>query len=171
MGDSWSSGVSYDGANTDYDGNVLGCLRIKTAYEPQMEADTRWTNVPSKMSWASCSGAILVHMFVGDPGRPIPQASYIGTPDVLTMQIGGNNLDFGRIVELCFLQPYPQHDYGAAYPDPSGECGGAFQNTMNKILDRTSDQGFYTIYKNTVIDLFKNTGKQSHNIHPQLSWG
>jgi hypothetical protein len=166
MGDSWSSGVSYDGANTDYDGNAFGCLRIKTAYEPQMEADARWTVNPNQLNWASCSGAQLVQMFVDPaaPNHPDPQAGDIGSPDVLTMQIGGNNLGFGHIVEVCFLQPLPQHGYGNAYPDPSGECGGAFQSTMNQILDRTTQDGFYQKYYNTLIDLFKHPGRQLHAI-------
>jgi hypothetical protein len=38
VGDSWASGVSFDGKNTDYDGDKDGCLRWKNSYGPLMEA-------------------------------------------------------------------------------------------------------------------------------------
>ncbi|KAE9374831.1 SGNH hydrolase [Stipitochalara longipes BDJ] len=161
IGDSWSSGVSYDGANTDYDNNTFGCLRIKTAYEAQMEADNRWTVLPQDLNFASCSGAVMCNMALCDaaPGHPGPQINDIGTPTVLTMQVGGNNLDFGHLVEACFVQPNPFIEY-PAYPDPSGDCGKSFADKKKQILDRTTKDGFYYNYKATLQDVLKYPSMQ-----------
>jgi hypothetical protein len=143
MGDSWSSGVSYDGANTDWDGNAYGCLRIKTSYEAQMAADNRWTNLANDLHFASCSGAIMAHI-AQDPidftRHPDPQIADIGFPTALTMEIGGNNLDFGKLIRVCFLRSDP------------GVCASTFAAVKGRILDR---KVFYYDYKATLQDVLR----------------
>lgn len=54
VGDSWASGVSYDGKNTDYDGDLYGCHRWNYSYGPLMERDQTWTINAQEFHFPAC---------------------------------------------------------------------------------------------------------------------
>lgn len=54
IGDSWASGVSYYGSETDYDGDKYGCHRWKDSYGPKMERNTSWTTGTQTFHFAAC---------------------------------------------------------------------------------------------------------------------
>jgi hypothetical protein len=65
VGDSWASGVSYDGKNTDYDshGDINNCHRWNYTYGALMERDNTWTTGPQEFHFAACRSpsVILCH--------------------------------------------------------------------------------------------------------------
>ena len=144
LGDSWASGVSFDGKNTDYDNNTNGCLRWKNSYGPLMEADTTWTTNPQTFHFAACSGAFLDHIELNPqdtkPEMNPPQMDQVGNPMMLTYQAGGNNCGFGEAVSKC-LYPFPGLlGYDKPYPDPNGACFQAVNKSNTYINNmRTND--------------------------------
>ena len=153
LGDSWASGVSFDGKNTDYDNNTNACLRWKNSYGPLMEADTTWTTKPQAFHFAACSGAFLEHIELNPqepkPGKiNPPQIGQVGNPMMLTYQAGGNNCGFGTAVARC-LYPIPGvFGYDKPYPDPEGACWKAVNDSNTYINDmRMIDKpGFHGLY-------------------------
>ena len=124
LGDSWASGVSFDGKNTDYDNNANGCLRWKDSYGPLMEANTTWTSKPQTFHFAACSGAQLVNIKQETQNSNPAQMDQVGSPVMLTYQAGGNNLGLGKVVTDCIypLPMGPSSEYNNPYPDPDGQC-------------------------------------------------
>ena len=145
IGDSWGSGVAY---NDDvlYDQNLDHCLRTKESHGPQMEADTSWTgDFSSSLRDAACSGSRLV-----DLASPIEggyQIGNVGNPDVVVMTSGGNNCDFGTVVDMCIYHSDPTRNYGPAYVDDHDQTGACslalddasrtISNTLQQDLIRT----------------------------------
>jgi hypothetical protein len=140
VGDSWASGVSFDGKNTDYDGDKDGCLRWKNSYGPLMEADNTWTTKPQEFHFAACSGARLFNIVKGAQGSNPPQMTQVGSPMMVTYHAGGNDCDFGRVVNNC-IYPIPplNADYDKAYPDPDGQCAKDVAVTNGYINDMRMD--------------------------------
>lgn len=149
VGDSWASGVSFDGKNTDYDGNKNGCLRWRNSYGPLIEADNTWTTIPQEFHFAACSGARLFHIVKGAQGSNPPQMSQVGHPMMITYHAGGNDCDFGRVVSDC-IYPFPvwNADYDKAYPDPDGQCAKDVAQINSYINDMRMDpaQGQHGLY-------------------------
>ena len=163
LGDSWASGVSFNGATTDYDNNTNGCLRWKNSYGPLMEADTTWTEKPQDFHFAACSGAWLVHIKVDPQNRNPPQMQQVGSPMMLTYHAGGNNIHFGKIVTECLYATPTQLDlpnfgggYDQPYPDPSASCtkdvnwANGYINNMN--MDE-KNPGLYLDELRTIRDI------------------
>ncbi|KIM98266.1 hypothetical protein OIDMADRAFT_56640 [Oidiodendron maius Zn] len=124
LGDSWASGISFDGKNTDYDNNANGCLRWKDSYGPLMEANATWTTKPQTFHFAACSGAQLVNIKQETQNSNPAQMDQVGNPVLLTYQAGGNNLGLGKVVTDC-IYPLPlalSSEYSNPYPDPDGQC-------------------------------------------------
>ncbi|KAI1175421.1 SGNH hydrolase [Nemania sp. FL0916] len=154
VGDSWAAGVSYSGAqHTDYDDDKNGCHRWKDSYGPIMERNTTWTTGPQTFNFAACSGAILSNIVASPQGDSPPQMSSVGRPQMITYHAGGNNCGFGAVVTDCIYQPWGQ--YGAEYPDPSGQCAKQLAE-RNTYIDRAGDGGLYQDEVNTVVDLLNH---------------
>ena len=133
IGDSWGSGVAYN-QDVLYDNNSDNCLRTKESHGPQMEADTTWTeSFSSGLRDAACSGSRLVDLTKGNY-----QMGKVGQPDDVIMTSGGNNCDFGIIVDFCIYYSSPTTNYGPAYADDtdsSGACAKALNNAQNYITN------------------------------------
>ena len=158
IGDSWGSGVAYN-QDALYDNNLDDCLRTKESHGPQMEADTTWTgSFSSGLRDAACSGSRLVDLAKGNY-----QMGKVGQPDVVIMTSGGNNCDFGVIVDVCTYHSSPTTNYGPAYADDTnsiGACAKALNNAPNYITN-TLQQDLIT----TVEDIL---GDSNVNLNPDF---
>jgi hypothetical protein len=76
-----------------------------------------------------------------NPGRSGPQLQDAATPHLTTMQAGGNNVDFGRIIENCILigdiSIHPKE-----YPDPDYSCTETTKEAQDYLK-----QSFYQDYQ------------------------
>ena len=155
IGDSWGSGVAYS-QDVLYDNNTDNCLRTKESHGPQMEADTTWTgSFSSGLRDAACSGSRLVDLAKGNY-----QMGKVGEPDVVIMTSGGNNCDFGNIVDVCIYHSSPTTNYGPAYADDtdsSGACAKALDNAQNYITGKLQGDHIQTID-----DLFEDSHVNSN---------
>lgn len=133
LGDSWASGVTYqNNPSLDWDGDpgaVESCKRIVDAYAAQMSNDTSWVNgMKQDFKFISCSGSRI------DTLRG--QAEQMdNTPTFATLTIGGNDVGFYDIAIACIYHTNPVHFYGPDYPDQSGDCWKAIDNTRRIISD------------------------------------
>ena len=114
IGDSWAAGPAtiprdaYGGPAT-----WTPCARSYQAWEALMAGDNTWTNDPITFNFEACSGAKMVD-------ATDKQLSQVGQPNLLTMQLGGNNVHFSDIAKACIYVG----DVGVQkdYPDPLGTC-------------------------------------------------
>ena len=131
IGDSWGSGVAYNDG-TQYDKNLDHCLRSTESHGPQLEDDTTWLgDWSSGLRDAACSGSRLFDLAKGKY-----QMGKVGTPNVVVMTSGGNNCDFGVIVDVCIYHADPSHNYGPAYAndkDRVGDCAKKLDGAANYI--------------------------------------
>ncbi|KAL9123954.1 MAG: hypothetical protein Q9217_006670 [Psora testacea] len=131
IGDSWGSGVAYKD-EVLYDKNLDHCLRTSESHGPQLEGDNTWLgDWSSGLRDAACSGSRLFDLAKGGY-----QMGKVGKPNVVVMTSGGNNCDFGVIVENCVYHPDPLRAYGPAYAndkDRVGECAKALDGASNYI--------------------------------------
>ena len=113
MGDSYSSG---EGARPyDADSNVSGgnqCHRSEKAY-PRLRP---FGGDEPELSFVACSGAVIPNVEVGGRARFEPESQIDQlTPsqfDIVTMTIGGNDLEFSDILKAC--RAYPRTDCPSA---------------------------------------------------------
>jgi hypothetical protein len=152
IGDSFAAGVAYKD-EVQYDANKDECERTNEAYASQMQDDNSWTNDPQAPHFAACSGALLVNMVAQEqhPGQG-PQISNVGTPNIMTMHAGGNNVGFGDVARNCIFQS-PLESYGAAYPDAAGKCKQAVDAANGRINDRGETSGLLYDTKRTIQDI------------------
>lgn len=120
IGDSWAAGqgvISRDayGGPDQYN----SCYRHKSSWEALMAGDNTWTDDPIEFKYAACSGAMLQDATMGRDGKD-PQMSKVARPHLLTMQMGGNNANFGGIIRCCFY--VGDTVFQKDYPDPDGCC-------------------------------------------------
>ncbi|KAN0096837.1 SGNH hydrolase-type esterase domain containing protein [Hyaloscypha variabilis] len=117
IGDSWAAGQAtiprdaYGGP-----GKWTKCFQHARSWEALMAGDNSWTNDPIAFKFAACSGSHLVDAVHGKN-----QISQVGRPDLLTMQMGGNDAGFGKILIACI---YIGDVTGSQkdYPNPDGTC-------------------------------------------------
>ncbi|KAI0900623.1 SGNH hydrolase [Annulohypoxylon nitens] len=151
VGDSWAAGVSYSKRqHTDYDDDKNGCHRWKDSYGPIIERNTSWTTGVQTFNFPACSGAILANIVASPQRDNHPQMNLVGNPQMVTYHAGGNNCGFGTVISNCIYQPWGK--YGAAYPDPTGECAKQLANS-NDYINKAGDGGLYQDELNTVRDL------------------
>ena len=111
MGDSYQSGV---GAGNYYpQTNISGtneCLRSPNAYAPLLVGDG---TVPFRLDFVACSGAKIEDLYDPGPstdGPPWNEDAQIAHLDehtaLVTVGIGGNNLDFGPLIADCVLKHF-----------------------------------------------------------------
>jgi hypothetical protein len=139
IGDSYAAGAA--GGGNFYDGNKDWCWRWSYAWENMMATDNSWTSQPIDFSFAACSGAKLISAAVGDPEINFdkPQLSLVGTPYLLTMQLGGNNAHFSDIARDCI---YLGSSNGKEYPDPDSGCTQSINLWGNYIKNESVENGF-----------------------------
>ncbi len=96
LGDSFAAGPLIPSQTL----NPLGCLRSTRNFARIAAASTGRTLVD-----ASCSGARTTHMTASqstDAGTNPPQFNALnGDPDVVSVQIGGNDIGFSQILQNC----------------------------------------------------------------------
>lgn len=148
IGDSWSSGVFNFRKQTEaWDGNTNSCWRWKYAWPIMLPQDSSWTVDPIDFKSNACSGAhlsALTDNHDGSPGNPNPQMQDAGSPKLVTMQAGGNNVDFGKIVADCiFVGDVGLHP--KEYPDPDAPCTKVI-NQQRDYLKSNSDKDGESFY-------------------------
>jgi hypothetical protein len=111
MGDSYQSGV---GAGDYYPETNIGgtneCLRSPNAYAPLLVADG---TIPFRLDFVACSGARIEHLYQsgpvtnGPPWNEDAQLDHLSDHTALvTVGLGGNNLDFGPLIADCVLKHF-----------------------------------------------------------------
>jgi hypothetical protein len=151
IGDSWAAGAALPFSTDLYD-NDNGCLRNKDAWEAQMVGDNSWTDGAIDFKFVACSGAQLVSAAVGDAeiSQKEAQLKFVGTPHLLTMELGGNNCHFAELARACFFV-----GIGTEYPDPQSPCTQAINNSKSYILsdEQKADESFYFDHHQTLKDI------------------
>lgn len=135
IGDSWAAGQAT--IPRDAHGGPdqwTTCYRNKASWEALMAGDNTWTNDLISFKYAACSGAKLEDATKASDS----QISQVARPDLLTMQLGGNNAHFGDILISCIFvgDGKSQNDY----PDPDGSCF-QFITTWEAYLDAPASAG------------------------------
>jgi lysophospholipase L1-like esterase len=118
LGDSYSSGEGAGDYDPGTDASDNSCHRSPNAW-PTLVAERRNVRILPSIA---CSGATLTDLMVGRAGsdQPERQQSQLGrisgSPDIITVTIGGNDLGFRSILEDCIVS-----DCVARYHRPSGD--------------------------------------------------
>lgn len=135
IGDSWAAGQAVV-AKDAYGGpeQHTRCYRHKASWEALMAGDNTWTDDPIAFKFAACSGSKLDDA----TKKPDSQISKIARPDLLTMQLGGNDAHFGDILVRCIY--IGDLGYQRDYPDPDGGCFDTIK-TWEKYLDAPASAG------------------------------
>ncbi|KAH7364720.1 SGNH hydrolase-type esterase domain-containing protein [Rhexocercosporidium sp. MPI-PUGE-AT-0058] len=113
LGDSWASGPAvikrdaYGGPS-----NWNNCYQHIGAWEALMAGDDTWAEEPIQFSFASCSGATFNEV------KSI-QMGEVGLPELPTLQVGGNDANFGPIAANCIFAG-DLFGFQRDYPDPQG---------------------------------------------------
>lgn len=156
FGDSWASGVNYRdylGRNSlaydkGDDAEIARCRRIIDAYSVQLKNDPDFPTITNGRTayllFQACSGARMPD--IGGQMDLLPSSP---APGFATMTIGGNDAGFFDVASSCIFHQdsLTGHNYGPAYPDPSGECYKAIQsanNTINSALFKSNFVGDFT---------------------------
>jgi hypothetical protein len=163
IGDSWSSGVfDFRSQGESYDGNANTCWRWKYAWPAFMAQDNSWTNDPVDFKFNACSGAKLSALADdnnGNPGRSGPQLQDAATPHLMTMQAGGNNVDFGNIIVNCILvgdiNTHPKE-----YPDPDSSCTKTINLAQNYVTG-----SFYEDYKEALSSVMNHRAIKDKDVY------
>jgi hypothetical protein len=125
-----------------------------------MEADTSWTYGKQKFHFGGCSAARLVNM-VAENG----QIQQTESPLVIIMTAGGNNANFGEIIDNCIYQGDPTVSYGPPYDDDldgKGLCKKSLA-TGQAYINNSGTDGLATQFRQTLDDIFKTDQARSHD--------
>lgn len=102
LGDSFTSGEGAPGKNgylSGTDTKTNKCHRSEKAYGP-----VAWRKIrtPNEFGFHACSGAKVEDFFVSRYPGEKPQLKHLGpNTSVVTLTIGGNNVNFGPVLEDC----------------------------------------------------------------------
>lgn len=161
IGDSWAAGAALPFSSDLYDGDN-GCLRSKKAWEALMVSDPNsvssrsWTDGPIDFKFVACSGARLRSAVLGDPdiSQPKPQLDFVGTPHLLTMELGGNDCHFAEIARTCIFVG----ELLTEYPDPASACTKLLTDWGNYINSDSNIAGesFYFDHHATLKDIMNS---------------
>lgn len=140
IGDSWAAGPAIATVDS-YQGHWDQCALHKASWEAEMAGDDTWTVDRIDFKFAACSGAVLEDAAAGDN----PQISKVDSPNLLTMQLGGNNARFSAIARACI---YIGDAFSSQkdYPDPDGVCFHALKDTekyLDEDVDKEPKRSFY----------------------------
>jgi hypothetical protein len=116
LGESFASGPS---AGDPYD-RVTKCRRYNKVQGPQIAADDRIQGPkPIKFDFIACSGARARNIYEDSPGGgdgpgDKPKISQAGAlkdtnPDLVTMSIGGNDVEFVKLLDRVSPNPRQSH--------------------------------------------------------------
>lgn len=123
LGDSFSSGEGVPTFEADTDiNNVNECHRSDRAYAQLLDQDLS-LNL-SLVDFKACSGAIAKNMQINQSGQwnePTQFNALSSTTEVVTLTVGGNDVDFTNYMFIC------QHMCGPGSP--------AYDSTISKIAD------------------------------------
>jgi hypothetical protein len=141
IGDSYAAGAAVTSSQSYDDG--FYCTRNKFAWEVQMAQDLSWTEKPVDFRFSACGGAQLVAATQADPEnhQSTAQLDSAGTPQLLTMQLGGNNAHFGDIAKTCLYIGTSDGEY----PDPASGCTQLI-NTWEAYVDSTDTTEQLSLY-------------------------
>lgn len=129
LGDSYGSGLAYLDSNRYQNTNADNCYRWNQAYAAQLETDTDDFLGPADMQFVACTGNRLVNM-----ASQAPQISQItGEVDLIVLTVGGNDAHFYDVASSCIFHDKFPHDYGAQYPDETGECFQSIESASEYI--------------------------------------
>ncbi|KAI9779094.1 MAG: hypothetical protein M1839_007760 [Geoglossum umbratile] len=155
IGDSWTTGVSWS-KGTQWNGQA-DCFRYNQAWPAQMATDSSWTSDAQEFIFAACAGARL-------PDTKEKQLPVAGTPSLMIGTMGGNQAEFGNIVEACIyrpLNPRPDGPYGQPYwndPEGKGQCKKLLKTAKAYI----SSGQLETDLRHTLDDIFASNAAKSH---------
>lgn len=156
IGDSWTTGVSWS-KSTQWNGQS-DCFRYNQAWPAQMATDSSWTDAGQEFTFAACAGARL-------PDVKAKQLPVAGTPGLMIGTMGGNQAEFGNIVEACIyrpLNPSPFGVYGQPYwNDPSGK--GKCKQLLKTAKDYISNGQLEADLRQTLDDIFASNAAKSHS--------
>ncbi|KFU80779.1 hypothetical protein BB31_12575 [Amycolatopsis lurida NRRL 2430] len=141
LGDSFSAG---EGIEPFMDGNV--CHRSTQAYSRVLGTDPYTTLQLDK--FVACSGAKTTHVLNGwyDTGRnESPQISALtsGSPKIVTLTIGGNDILFADFAKACILDTcnFSSGVYNNSLNAINNTLGGSLTSTYKKLLEVTQTSG------------------------------
>jgi lysophospholipase L1-like esterase len=101
MGDSYSTGQG----NLPYDPNNDNCNRSNAAFPRQFAADTPSIG-SSEIQHIACSGAEIENLTTTGQNGELPQiAQMSSSAKLVTVTIGGNDIDFSSVLTNCLLNP------------------------------------------------------------------
>ena len=111
MGDSYQSGVGAGDYWPETDiGGTNECLRSNNAYAERLVDDG---TIPYTLDFVACSGARIEHLYQSGPvtnGPPWNEDAQLSHLDertaLVTVGIGGNNLDFGPLIADCVVKHF-----------------------------------------------------------------
>jgi hypothetical protein len=160
IGDSWAAGAAVPYSEDIYDDNPMECLRNKRSWEALMAKDGSWTDSAINFTFVACSGARLRSATIGDDTIPMkqPQLGFVGAPRLLTMELGGNDCQFGAIARYCIYGlgavSWPP-SICAEYPDSSSWCTSALQTAEKYILSNSqrATESLYFDHHKTLQDI------------------
>ena len=106
IGDSFAAGISADVPDDELN---WSCSRFKQSYPNQMNENPRFPGHSTSRTFAfgACSGGKMQDLIDNqlEPGSPDSSANYpeIGKPQIGTVSISGNDLEFGKVCEVLAL--------------------------------------------------------------------
>lgn len=157
LGDSYSAGEGLEPFMPGTDGapGWNDCHRSTQAYPHLLYGDPDIAFIMRKQNFAACSGVTTDGVLNGSKGEE-PQINRItASTDVVTMTIGGNDMDFGGFARECVLN----------------DCSGSPKNTaMNKIVDDVIPNVRETVeeIRDRLIDLDNTNAKVMVVGYPQV---
>ncbi|KAI9672163.1 MAG: hypothetical protein M1831_001976 [Alyxoria varia] len=146
-------GLAFNQSNT-FDNNQDGCMRINEAWSAQLGTNQDWADGEQNSFFKGCTGARLADMAAPTFGQN--QMSKLQSPDVVFMQVGGNDAGFYNVALNCIYQFDPSAPLKTDY-----DCDGAIKGATDYL-----NGAFTSQLTATWDDVFKskaaNTGKDFH---------
>lgn len=113
IGDSFAAGISADVPDDELN---WSCSRFKQSYPSQMNGNPRFPGHSTSRTFVfgACSGGKMQDLIDNqlEPGTPDSSANYpeIGKPQIGTVSISGNDLEFGKVCEVLAVIRCKEHD-------------------------------------------------------------
>ena len=135
LGDSFSSGTGtglYD-LGTGQDGNE--CYRSHLAYPRVFAA----AHSDLTITHVACSGARIGHVLTDSKGGEPPQVSVLSPDiDLVTLTIGGNDIEFDEVIQACvliFVACHTQFDLSTLIADVRTRLPSAYREVRSRARD------------------------------------
>lgn len=133
LGDSYSSGEGVPPFEPVSE--IDRCHRSYGAYSKLLDGspELRLRLTSNPKSFVACSGAKTTDVINGQNGEPSQlTALTVNKPDLVTITIGGNDVEFGNVVTTCIIAPI-QCD-GAAYLAAMDKAKNNLPTALNKLF-------------------------------------